>query len=1253
MFKKAALSILLTTFLLTACGESVSPAPNFENRPTASPTYLQPDTQLNSSFIPYGTNIRFEQISLEEGLSQSVVNAILQDRQGFLWVGTDDGLNRYDGYQFKIYKPDINDPNSISARSITAIVEDQQGYLWIGTHSGGLNRYDPVSGKFTHYLNDPTDNASIASNNVLALCLDENGLWIGTDEGLDFLSFTSNAFTHFRAPLETPPNAKSLSSNVITALLKSANGILWIGTANAGISLYNKTNQTFISYKHNANDPTSLSSNRINSIVESQTGEIWVGTMNGLNQYNAAGKFFRRYRNSASNPHSLAGNAIFSLYIDSWNTLWIGTNNGLDRYDPTSRKFIHHQNQPSFSNSLSNNKVYSIYEDASGVLWIGTYGGGLNKYNRRQDHFAYYRNDPNNPNSLSSNFIFPILVTPNNDVWIGTDGGGLNYFNPSKGTFTRYLHTAENPTSLSNNSVFALHIDKTGNLWVGTTRGLDRFDPFTQTFTHYQPAELEEETLGVTVFAIYEDSRNTLWVGTNRGLFTFNRATGAFTAYNTQPDTPNTVNAEPISVIQEDTNHNLWIGSSGNGLIRINLETNSLTRYTYNPADKSSINSNIILSVYQASNGVVWVGTHGGGISRYNPATDSFTHFTENEGLPNNVIYGILEDEEGNLWLSANFGLSKFNPTKQTFRNFTVSDGLQSNEFNQYAFAKSQDGIMYFGGINGLNVFKPSEIVENRFQPNILLTSFTLSGAPFVEENITTEYFQTITLTWPQDSFEFEFAALAFEQPSKNQYAYMLEGFDSDWIQAGNQRNGRYTNLPGGTYTLRLRGTNSDGVWSDKIQSVQIVVVPPYWETWWFRSLLAVFFAISLAGALRWRLKSIESKNQELERLVRKRTADLEKRTLEIEALYQADEKILRSVTLNQIFQALVDVSVSLLNADRSVVFTWNEAQRKIMPRVSRGFLPETLSTFKFNRDEGMIGIAMTTSAAFIVSDLKSNALRPDIQAALQKEGIESFAHFPIVVDGKVVAIFNVAYTRANALTRDSIRLFTALVNRASLSIANMDLFEQTKDLAVMEERNRLARDLHDSAKQKAFAALAQLGTVNGMVKADAAQEFAPHISEAETLIYEVIQELNFLIQEIYPIALQEKGLETTLREYVFEWENRNDAIVHLQIMNGRELPLDMEQAVYRVIQEALANIARHSGAKRADISLIYTSEVLQAIISDNGRGFDMNQRAKGMGFRSMRERINSFRGSLQVQSAPGQGTRLIIQIPLTQTLGE
>lgn len=1219
--------------------------------PSASPSNLAPDSPPSSLSIPYGKNIRFEQISIEEGLSQSVVNAILQDQKGFLWVGTDDGLNRYDGYDFKVYKPDANTPSSLSDRAVTTLVEDEQGYLWIGTRTGGLNRYDPHTNQFKHYIHSAADDDSIAGNEIHALCLDEDGLWIGTNNGLDFLHFETDSFTHYYAFPTNQPESQSRTRIPIRALFKDTKGLLWIGSANAGLSVYDKTDKSFTVHKFSENNLFSLSHNRVLSIAEGQEGEMWIGTGNGLNLYHTEDRYFTRFANSESNPDSLAGNTVYTLYKDRSGGLWIGTNNGLDRYDPQNDRFIHHQHQPTVSNSLSNNQVFTIHEDASGVLWIGTYGGGLNKYNRQQDRFAYYHKNPNNASSLSSNFIFPILADNEGYVWIGTLDGGLNRFDPITEQFTYFEHNPNDPTTISNDSVISLYSDRQGVLWIGTTRGLNRFNPETNSFLSYQQVGTGDNiSTRETIFAIREDTLGNLWIGTNRGLYLFNRDDQKFQQYEPEEGNPDFFSGYHVNAIIEDSSQNLWVGTFDDGLIRINLETNEITQYTHNPENPSSLGSNAIMVIHEDKDGILWIGTYGGGLDRFEPGNNTFSHFTENEGLPNNIIYGILEDEMGHLWVSTNYGLSKFDPTDRTFRNFTVSDGLQSNEFNQNAFAKDQNGRMYFGGINGLILFSPEEIKDNPYAPKVSLTSLTRDGTPHAD-TLSVEYLQNIALEWPQDSFEFEFTAFAYEQPSRNQYAYMLEGFDNDWINIGTQRNGRYTNLPGGNYTLRLRGSNSDGTWNEQGQAISIIVVPPFWETWWFLGLAIVVLGVGLIGGLRWGVKNIETRNRELERLVKKRTADLEKRTGEIEALYQADEKILRSVTLNQVFQTLVDVSITMLKADRSVVFLWNESKNKILPHVSRGFQPETLSVLQFDYGEGMVGRAMKTSAAVIVSHLKPNELRDDIRTAMDREGIRSYAHFPIIIDGKVVAIFNVAYTRPDALNKDAVRLFTALVNRASLSIANMQLFEQTKDLAVMEERNRLARDLHDSAKQKAFAALAQLGTVNGLVRSKNG-EIAPNLNEAETLIYEVIQELNFLIQEIYPIALQEKGLQTTLREYIFEWENRNDITSNLTILNDRQLPLELEQAIYRLVQEALANVARHSKASRVDISLIYHTDSLQVTIADNGCGFDMNQKAKGLGFRSMRDRIGSLRGTVQIQSTPGQGTCLVAQVPIKNNGG-
>lgn len=1247
LFPKRFLFLTLCTILMTtSCGTVSTPrAPESTPFPASTPG---PETgsapsELVQTNTTYSENIRFEHIGLEDGLSQSVVHVILQDRKGFLWIGTEDGLNRFDGYQFKVYRPDADDPASLSDRWITSIVEDPQGHLWVGTRLGGLNRYDPATGKFTRFLYTSENINTPILNHITALLADGSGLWIGTEKGLYVFDFAEETFKQFKLSANA---AQDLSSSMITAIHKDSFGTLWIGTSDAGLNRYDPNKNKIEIYKYDKDDSNSLSSNRVLSITGDRNGNIWIGTANGLNRYEAALNYFTRFMHSESDTDSIGGIMIFAMYQDRSGGLWFGTNAGLDRYDIRFRRFIHHRNQPTVANSLSNNIVYSIYEDQSGVLWVGTYGGGLSKYNRQQDKFAYFRHNPDDLNSLSNDFVLPILVDLNGIVWIGTYGGGLNRFNPAINRFTQYRHDPEDINSLGSDEVVSLELDNLGALWIGTSAGLDRFNPYTGTFTHFRPDLNDPTSLsGAPIFVTYQDQSEILWVGTSRGLDQFDPKTETFIHYKSEENNPLGFNGNRITAILEDEDLILWVGTFEDGLKRVDQKTGEITRYINDPNNPSTIGSNSILCIYQDFHGTLWIGTTGGGLNRYEPSSNSFTRFTEKDGLPNNVVYGILEDNNSRLWLSTNYGLSRFNPADNSFRNFTSSDGLQSNEFSQNAFARSNTGELYFGGINGLNAFRPGKILDNPYPPPIALTSITQDGTP-LSSGITPETVKQITLTWPQDSFEFEFAALAYGQPSKNQYAYKLENFESSWNQIGTQRNGRYTNLPGGTYTLRMRGSNSDGAWNDEGLSIKVTVIPPFWQTWWFRALLAALAVTVVAGGYRLRLKGIENRNRELERLVQKRTADLQKRSLEMEALYQADEKILRNVTLNQVFQTLVDVSVTLLKAERSLILAWDEEETRVTPRVSYGFDKKTLAVMKFSRGEGMVGQVLATGQPIIESDLNADNLRPDVRAAILEEGIKSFAHLPIKVDGKVIGVFNIGFTRPNAINEDVVRLYTALVQRASLSIANMQLFEQTKDLAVMEERNRLARDLHDSAKQKAFAALAQLGTVNGMLKIKA-DGIKPHLTEAETLVYEVIQELTFLIQEIYPIALQEKGLPTTLREYIFEWENRNDTVVNLSVQNERPLPLDTEQAIYRVIQEALANVSRHSQAKRVEVSLVYNTDSLQVTISDNGRGFDVNQKAKGMGFRSMRERIGSIRGTIQTQSAPGQGTRVIVQVPI------
>lgn len=1231
MFKLRFFTACLLLTLAACSVQTPAPAPTATLTPEPQPTPVFTPAATSRRFNP---SIRFVRVGIEQGLSQSSVNAILQDSQGFLWFGTQDGLNRYEGYTFTVFRPNEDLPGAISDRWINHILEDKDGYLWVATRQGGLNRFDPATGAFLSFRHQTSDPGSIASDQVQALLIDRRGtLWVGTGSGLDRFDPLSNDFKHYTT-------SSGLANNFITALFEDSRGGLWVGTSD-GLTRFNLDDSTFNVYKSAPLSTGTLSSNHISAILEDPTGDLWVATDNGLNRLDHYTNRFKRYQHNDDAPHSLISNTVNTLYLDQLGGLWAGTAEGLVYFNARYDYFIHYRHQASNLNSLSADSVLSIYEDNTGVMWVGTLGGGLNKYNRQQDQFTYYRSNPDDPNSLSNGLISQIYADDKGMIWIGTRGGGLNYLNPISGRFDHYHYDPNDPDSLSSNEVYSVMGDPNGDIWVGTNRGLDRLNPATGKFTHFRTGANEELSIsGVPVLALYRDLEGSLWIGTSRGLDQLDPETGTFLHYTPNPFT----SANQVVALEEDSAGRLWVGTFGGGLHRFNQTGEGFTSY-FNTSDPSSLGNNTILSIHQDRRGSLWIGTGGSGLDRYDPVSDSFTHLREKDGLPNNVIYGIEEDDGGTLWLSTNNGLARYNPRLNEIRSFSVSDGLQSNEFNMSAHAISPFGDMYFGGVNGLNAFDPLKITTSEREPTIVLTSVMNEGQP-LDADSPPQFIRDITLAWPANEFEFEFASLAYGQPSRNQYAYMLEGFDGDWNYIGTRRSGRYTNLPGGAYTLLLNGTNSDGYWGVEPLRVRVTVIPPFWQTNWFRVLVGGAVAVLVLTGYGLRLRSIQGRNRQLAHLVQDRTRMLEKRTLEMEALYQADEKILRTVSLNQVFQTLVNVAVDILKADRSMVLAWDEDETHLAPRVSQGFSPEALAVFRFTRDEPPVRDVLQKGEPQVMTDMDAAGLRPDQRQAVADEGIHSFVHLPIKADSRLVGIFHVGFTQPDAINEDILRLFTALVQRASLSIVNMELFEQTRDLAVMEERNRLARDLHDSAKQKAFAALAQLGTANGLL-GGVPVTVGSHLNEAENLVYEVIQDLTFLIQEIYPIALQEKGLPTTLREYVFEWESRNDINATLTIRNERPLDLGTEQAIYRIVQEALANVARHSRATGVGIWLVYKSDAIEVMVADNGVGFDVNRVMAGLGLRSIRERADSIRGSLQIQSGPGLGTRIQVQAPL------
>ncbi len=818
---------------------------------------------LPTSLRSQGDDILFDRISLEEGLSQSIVQLIIQDSKGFMWFGTEDGLNKYDGYTFTVYKHHPRDPNSLSHNSVSAVREDRSGVLWIGTPTEGLNKFDRDKETFVHFRNDPRDPASLSDNAITSIYEDRSGtLWIGTNTGgLNRLvpSGVADAPPTFTRYQNIPGDLNSLSSNSISVIYEDRSGVLWIGTNGGGLNklVPSKTEEgppTFARYQNIPGDLNSLSSNSVSVVYEDRSGVLWIGTNGGgLNRLvpsdGESSPSFVHFLNDPSDPNSLSHDAVMSIFEDESAVLWIGTNGGgLNKLVPGEAEgspptFFHYLNDPTNPMSLSDNGVYSIYQDRSGVIWIGTYGGGINRFITRKKQFAHYRRDPSDPNSLNNNIVWSVYEDRSGVLWIGTHGGGLTRFDRRNNTFTHYLNDPNDPQSLSHNIVRTILEDRYGDLWIGTWGGgVNKFDRTTDRFTRYlndpgDPYSLSNNSIR----PIHEDRSGALWIGTlGGGLNRFDRATGRFIHYSNDPNDPHSLSHNGVRSIHEDESGVLWIGTEGGGLNRFDRKAGKFIRYQADSNDPRSLSNDYIFSIYEdpvESGSILWVGTFGGGLNRFDRVKEEFTYYSEDDGLPNNVVYGILGDERGNLWLSTNNGLSKFNPRTERFRNYDVNDGLQSNEFNGGSYYKSGSGEMFFGGINGFNAFYPDSIKDNPYVPPIIVT-----GIKKFDELVSVDVSEgdEIELSYKDKYLTFEFVALDYTNPRKNQYAYRMEGFDEDWIAAGTRRFATYTNLDPGEYIFRVKGSNSDGVWNEEGVSVVIAIAPPFWSTWWFLTVSAV-----------------------------------------------------------------------------------------------------------------------------------------------------------------------------------------------------------------------------------------------------------------------------------------------------------------------------------------------------------------------------------------------------------------------------
>jgi two-component system, sensor histidine kinase ChiS len=822
-------------------------------------------------------DMRFRHISLEQGLSQTSINCIIQDSKGFLWFGTQDGLNKYDGYTFTVYRHDSQNPQSLSNNFIQSLHEDRFGYLWIGTSEGGLNKFDRETESFTHWNHEPENPYSVGGNTIQVIYEDRDGiLWIGTRTGgLQQYHREEDRFTGW---IHEEGNQQSLSHNYVTSIIEDRAGVMWIGTQGGGLNRFDRTTEQFTNWSHEPGNPHSISQNAVTSVLEDRAGILWIGTREGgLNKFDRQTNTFTRYVHAQGDAESISDNLIWSILEDQSGTLWIGTGRGgLNTFDREQEKFRHWEHNAGDPHSLSSNAIQTLFEDKSGVFWAGTNGGGLNKFNQNGSIFAHYSHQPWNSNSLSQNFVFSVWEDRNRDLWVGTGTAGLNRIDLDKGTVIRWDHEPGNPKSLSHNSVMAILESRDGAIWIGTNGGgLNKYDHASGTFSRWINEPDNSSSLSQdNIWSIVEDRNGTLWIGTpSNGLNEFEPQTEEFRRWGHEPENQNSLLSDDVRTLYLDSSGMVWVGYVAQGLSRINRETSEVTHWTHVPGNPQGLPPYSISVIYEDRAGTMWLGTLRGGLLKFDSETATVTTYAERDGLSNDVVYGILEDNNGCLWISTNRGLSKFNPATEEFVTYDVNDGLQSNEFNSSAYHQGRDGIMYFGGVNGLNAFYPDSIHVNQYIPPVIINRVAK-----YDDNIKLDISEStdIELSYRDKYMSFEFVAIDYRNPMKNRYAYILEGFDENWVQSGARRYVSYTNLDPGQYTFRVKGSSSDGVWNQQGVAVKVFITPPYWETWWFRIATALFLCATVIGVHKLRTRHINELNKELEQKVAARTSEIE-----------------------------------------------------------------------------------------------------------------------------------------------------------------------------------------------------------------------------------------------------------------------------------------------------------------------------------------------------------------------------------------